>query len=95
MAISRPMIRGNGIVSVRALPPPSLEGLRMLPHSPLSASVHLPHLQDQLPLPTLETLALFIPGPIHTAAHPTPQPYKAFLTLAPSQAYSPLCPQSC
>lgn len=44
----------------------------MLPHSPLSASAHLPHLQDQLPWPTVETSALFIPGPIHTTATPPP-----------------------
>lgn len=55
----------------------------MLPHSPVSASVHLPHLQDQLPLPTLETSALFIPGPIHTAAHPTPSLTKPFSRWPP------------
>lgn len=54
----------------------------MLPGSPLSAPVHRPHLQDQLPLPTFESSVLPTPGPLPLAGNPT-SALQTVLTWAP------------
>ena len=90
MAISRPMIRGNGFVSlsVRALPAPSLEGRKdasTLPPLCLCSPATPP---ESATLAHIRNISSVHSWPHPHSGKPHPRPYKAFLTLAPSQANS-------